>query len=74
MQGLRGNGSTSHKQMGVSGEMGHKTDWNDKETTMKYGSLEEVIGRIFLIAKDQHGCRFLQKLFDEGDKEVCDNS
>ncbi|KAH9299581.1 hypothetical protein KI387_031263, partial [Taxus chinensis] len=32
----------------------------------KYNSLEEVEGRIYLIAKDQHGCRFLQKKFEEG--------
>eukprot|EP01018_Ginkgo_biloba_P035042 Gb_33608 [translate_table: standard] len=32
----------------------------------KYASLEEVEGRIYLIAKDQHGCRFLQRKFDEG--------
>ncbi|XP_057826553.2 uncharacterized protein LOC131038216 [Cryptomeria japonica] len=33
---------------------------------VKYNSLEEVQGRIYLIAKDQHGCRFLQKKFEEG--------
>ncbi|KAG0593914.1 hypothetical protein M758_UG031000 [Ceratodon purpureus] len=35
----------------------------------KYTKLEEVEGRIYLIAKDQHGCRFLQKKFDEGGPE-----
>jgi hypothetical protein len=32
----------------------------------KYTSLKEVEGRIYGIAKDQHGCRFLQKKFEEG--------
>ncbi|KAJ7526598.1 hypothetical protein O6H91_16G014100 [Diphasiastrum complanatum] len=35
----------------------------------KYTSLQDVEGRIFAIAKDQHGCRFLQRKFDEGDPE-----
>ena len=32
----------------------------------KYNSLVEAQGHIYLMAKDQHGCRFLQRLFDEG--------
>ncbi|XP_058096776.1 pumilio homology domain family member 4-like [Magnolia sinica] len=32
----------------------------------KYNSLMEVKGYIYYIAKDQHGCRFLQRKFDEG--------
>ncbi|XP_010269244.1 PREDICTED: uncharacterized protein LOC104605971 [Nelumbo nucifera] len=32
----------------------------------KYNSLLEVQGYIYFIAKDQHGCRFLQRIFDEG--------
>jgi hypothetical protein len=32
----------------------------------KYTSLKEVEGHIYGIAKDQHGCRFLQKKFEEG--------
>ena len=39
------------------------------EPEMPYKSLAEIEGRIFSIAKDQYGCRFLQKKFDEGDKE-----
>lgn len=31
-----------------------------------YSSLAEIEGRIFSVAKDQHGCRFLQRKFDEG--------
>ncbi|KAK6135394.1 hypothetical protein DH2020_030905 [Rehmannia glutinosa] len=32
----------------------------------KYSSLAEVQGYIYHIAKDQNGCRFLQRMFDEG--------
>lgn len=32
----------------------------------KYNSVDEVTGRIYLMAKDQHGCRFLQRKFSEG--------
>ncbi|XWS63158.1 hypothetical protein CRYUN_Cryun06bG0072200 [Craigia yunnanensis] len=42
----------------------------------KYNSLAEARGYIYLIAKDQHGCRFLQRLFDEGtqqDKQIIFN-
>ncbi|XVE66541.1 hypothetical protein DITRI_Ditri08aG0087200 [Diplodiscus trichospermus] len=35
----------------------------------KYNSLAEARGYIYLIAKDQHGCRFLQRLFDEGTQQ-----
>ncbi|KAK7328157.1 hypothetical protein VNO77_22254 [Canavalia gladiata] len=35
----------------------------------KYNSLAEARGSIYLIAKDQHGCRFLQRMFDEGTPE-----
>eukprot|EP00252_Welwitschia_mirabilis_P019721 TRINITY_DN4646_c0_g1_i4.p1 TRINITY_DN4646_c0_g1~~TRINITY_DN4646_c0_g1_i4.p1 ORF type:complete len:925 (-),score=199.35 TRINITY_DN4646_c0_g1_i4:717-3491(-) len=35
----------------------------------KYSSLDEVQGRIYFVARDQHGCRFLQRKFDEGSAE-----
>jgi len=31
-----------------------------------FNSLAEAQGYIYLLAKDQHGCRFLQRIFDEG--------
>ncbi|CAN6841666.1 unnamed protein product [Brassica oleracea] len=33
----------------------------------KYNSLAEARGKIYYMAKDQHGCRFLQRKFVEGD-------
>ncbi|KAL0558613.1 hypothetical protein IC582_003190 [Cucumis melo] len=35
----------------------------------RFNSVDEVRGRIFLMAKDQHGCRFLQRKFMEGTDE-----
>ncbi|RWR82185.1 zinc finger protein [Cinnamomum micranthum f. kanehirae] len=35
----------------------------------KYNSVDEVVGRIYLLAKDQHGCRFLQRKIIEGTSE-----
>ncbi|BAF28514.1 pumilio domain-containing protein C6G9.14 [Oryza sativa Japonica Group] len=40
-----------------------------KSTQLNYGSVDEVAGRIYMLAKDQNGCRFLQKVFTEGTKE-----
>ncbi|XP_044507394.1 putative pumilio homolog 7, chloroplastic isoform X2 [Mangifera indica] len=34
-----------------------------------YNSLVEARSHIYFIAKDQHGCRFLQKMFDEGSQQ-----
>jgi hypothetical protein len=31
-----------------------------------YTSLEDVKGQVLQVAKDQNGCRFLQRKFDEG--------
>ncbi|OIW02105.1 hypothetical protein TanjilG_26645 [Lupinus angustifolius] len=40
--------------------------WSSRNELPKYNSLAEVRGHIHLIAKDQYGCRFLQRVFDEG--------
>lgn len=37
--------------------------------TRKYNSVDEVTGRIYLMAKDQSGCRFLQRKMTEGNAE-----
>ncbi|KAI5064567.1 hypothetical protein GOP47_0021237 [Adiantum capillus-veneris] len=34
-----------------------------------YSTLANIEGRILVVAKDQHGCRFLQRKFDEGSHE-----
>ncbi|KAK8942397.1 hypothetical protein KSP39_PZI009031 [Platanthera zijinensis] len=43
-----------------------------KSLQKRYTSLDEVAGRICLMAKDQHGCRFLQRKFTEGSREEID--
>lgn len=35
---------------------------------VKYNSVDEVRGRIYMLSKDQYGCRFLQKRLEEGSK------
>ncbi|KAL5707362.1 hypothetical protein ACHQM5_025419 [Ranunculus cassubicifolius] len=40
--------------------------------TSKFTSLEELRGKLAAVAKDQHGCRFLQKKIDGGRKEDVD--
>ncbi|KAJ6836514.1 pumilio-like protein 12-like isoform X1 [Iris pallida] len=36
---------------------------------LKFNSVDEVMGRIYYLAKDQLGCRFLQRKFTEGNPE-----
>lgn len=40
-----------------------------KSLPFRCNYLAETRGNIYFIAKDQHGCRFLQKVFDEGTKQ-----
>ncbi|KAL5203882.1 hypothetical protein ABZP36_008753 [Zizania latifolia] len=40
-----------------------------KTTEVNYSSVDEVAGRICMLAKDQNGCRFLQKVVTEGTQE-----
>ncbi|XAR59924.1 hypothetical protein NMG60_11033105 [Bertholletia excelsa] len=42
---------------------------NSRPLFPKYNSIDEIVGRIYVMAKDQHGCRFLQRKFTEGSKE-----
>ncbi|CAL0318301.1 unnamed protein product [Lupinus luteus] len=44
----------------------YENTWSSRNELPKYNSLAEVRGHIHLIAKDQYGCRFLQRVFDEG--------
>ncbi|RRT54874.1 hypothetical protein B296_00047000 [Ensete ventricosum] len=43
-----------------------------KSSGLKYDSLNNAIGKIHMLAKDQNGCRFLQQIFNEGNQEDVD--
>lgn len=48
------------------GHAGGGSPPHDGMASRQYTSLEELSGQVFATAKDQHGCRFLQRKFDEG--------
>ncbi|KAK6936978.1 Pumilio RNA-binding repeat [Dillenia turbinata] len=52
------------------GSFPNGVDFNKHDTFRpqlhKFSSIDEVVGRIYCLAKDQHGCRFLQRKFTEG--------
>ncbi|KAL8060993.1 hypothetical protein ABFS82_02G060200 [Erythranthe guttata] len=56
----RDDGLASHARS--RGQNGKKSQISNP----KCSSLEEARGYIYHMAKDQHGCRFLQRMFDEG--------
>jgi hypothetical protein len=41
-------------------------------TAGRYTSIDQVIGQIYPMCKDQHGCRFLQKKLDEMNTQTVD--
>ncbi|XP_030511237.2 pumilio homolog 12 isoform X1 [Cannabis sativa] len=55
-----------------SSDMDYKSNLNAKLSPQKCTSLDEATGRIYLMAKDQHGCRFLQRKFSERKKHEID--
>ncbi|MCL7050865.1 hypothetical protein MKW94_030358 [Papaver nudicaule] len=42
---------------------------SSQNSRMCYNTLKDVQGRIYYLAKDHNGCRFLQRKFDGGDKQ-----
>ncbi|KAI3978521.1 hypothetical protein MKX01_015696 [Papaver californicum] len=44
-------------------------DCKSSHNSKMYNTLKDAQGRIYYLAKDQNGCRFLQRKFDEGDRQ-----
>ncbi|KAI3962965.1 hypothetical protein MKW92_012763 [Papaver armeniacum] len=44
-------------------------DCKSSQNSKMYNTLKDAQGRICYLAKDQNGCRFLQRKFDEGDRQ-----
>lgn len=42
------------------------------EMDSRFGSIEECVGQISILARDQYGCRFLQRKFDEDGSAAID--
>ncbi|KAL0387145.1 UNVERIFIED_CONTAM: putative pumilio7, chloroplastic [Sesamum radiatum] len=71
-----GSGKTQEKGSQIDGGHRHNAAVQDCSQSPKMycphvlsttcSSLAEARGHIYHIAKDQHGCRFLQRMFDEG--------
>ncbi|PSR86915.1 Pumilio 12 like [Actinidia chinensis var. chinensis] len=47
----------------------HDLKHNSPRPLPQFNSVDEISGRIYFMAKDQHGCRFLQRKFTEGTPE-----
>ncbi|XP_050378028.1 putative pumilio homolog 7, chloroplastic [Argentina anserina] len=54
---------------GNSGNECSQTSNDSLKSVLALGSLTDVQGYIYFLAKDQHGCRFLQKMLDEGTRQ-----
>ncbi|CAB4267130.1 unnamed protein product [Prunus armeniaca] len=51
---------------GISGSEWSQSNNISMRSLLTLGSLAEVQGYIYVIAKDQYGCRFLQRMLDDG--------
>ncbi|CAL8997330.1 unnamed protein product [Prunus brigantina] len=51
---------------GISGSEWSQSNNSAMRSLLTLGSLAEVQGYIYFIAKDQYGCRFLQRMLDDG--------
>ncbi|KAA0055726.1 pumilio-like protein 12-like isoform X1 [Cucumis melo var. makuwa] len=58
-----------HDNFRVPSMLSSNANRNTEIPPLKCNSLDEASGKIYLMAKDQHGCRFLQRMFSEGTKE-----
>ena len=56
----------------VPGANGSPTAEELAEMDSRFGSIEECVGQISILARDQYGCRFLQRKFDEDGSAAID--
>ncbi|XP_022966829.1 pumilio homolog 12-like isoform X1 [Cucurbita maxima] len=61
-----------HENLRVSAMLSSYAKHKTEIPPLQCNSLDEATGKIYLMAKDQHGCRFLQRMFSEGTKEDID--
>lgn len=62
----RNSGSSDRGLMDRSGGGGGSGGGNDGGSAAKFSSFNDVVGRAEELARDQHGCRFLQTKLEEG--------
>lgn len=75
--GPRGNPLSNSSELAtlnsaVPGANGSPTAEELAEMDSRFGSIEECVGQISILARDQYGCRFLQRKFDEDGSTAID--
>ena len=72
--GLSGNGGMNRTASanGLNGLSGQDSAQEIADMDARFGSVEECVGQVGVLARDQHGCRFLQRKFDETGAEAVD--
>jgi len=75
----RGKGKGQHSQKGVpnayqNSETEAAMQERDAYMYAAYGSIKDVVGKVYTLSKDQLGCRFLQKMLGDDNDEKADGS
>ncbi|XP_024008960.1 putative pumilio homolog 8, chloroplastic [Eutrema salsugineum] len=58
--------SNSHRRSGVGTLFDHQGSSSGNTNHPSLPKISEIQGYVYLMAKDQHGCRFLQRIFEDG--------
>jgi hypothetical protein len=53
----------------LSSSMSTQANMDSDNSRYSNVNLQELVGEIYGLCKDQHGCRYLQKKLEEGDEE-----
>jgi pumilio RNA-binding family len=71
LNGGSGSSSSIPRTASFNGLGGQDTAQEIADMDARFGSVDECLGQISVLARDQHGCRFLQRKFDdEGEDAV----